>query len=213
MFVNCTSSLPEPRIHIPKSSARGRALLIQLTLVCAILSATANAAVQCPQTLPLNVPATGEGLYLNLVTSVSGTTEASVPGFDFNPYAAQNSDPIGQLKFYWGSAATNGAGVVTSGDTYAVLPPGQLIGPASTFSRAAFTGNTSAWQAGASGFLGVRFQEEPANAIRYGWIFLSSSPPMGFPLSIQAWCYEDSGAAITTPVPTETPLFADGFEP
>lgn len=197
---------------MPKYSAPARSSLIQLTLVCAILSATANAAVQCPQTLPLIVPANGEGLYLNLVTNVSGTTEASVPGFDINPYAAQNSDPVGQLKFYWGSPATNGAGVVTSGDTYAVLPAGQLIGPASTFSRAAFTGNTSAWQAGASGFLGVRFQEEPANAIRYGWIFLSSSPPMGFPLNIQAWCYEDSGAAITTPLPGETPLFVDSFE-
>ncbi|AVP99601.1 hypothetical protein C7S18_21555 [Ahniella affigens] len=194
------------------TSARVLKLLLQSIGVCALAGATANAAVQCPQTLPLNVPATGEGLYLNLVTNVSGTTEASVPGFDINPYAAQNSDPVGQLKFYWGSAATNGAGVVTSGDSYAVLPPGQLIGPASTFSRAAFTGDTSAWQAGASGFLGVRFQQEPENAIRYGWIFLSSSPPLGFPLNIQAWCYEDSGAAITTPLPGETPLFVDSFE-
>lgn len=207
-----------PRPQLPRraimSDRRPTSLLIacRITAILTLGSANAFAAQVCSQSPILNLPATGEGLYINLVTNVSAPTEAGAPGFDFNPYAAQSSLPEGQLKFYWGPSSNNGAGVVTSGDTYAVLGGGQVIGPSSTFSRAALAGDTSAWQAGFGGFLGVRFQEEPSNALRYGWIRLTTSPPLGFPASVETWCYEDSGAAITTPVPTEAPMFANGFE-
>ncbi|MBK9657083.1 MAG: hypothetical protein IPO66_17195 [Rhodanobacteraceae bacterium] len=155
------------------------------------------------------VPATTEGLYLNLVSAVSGVTEGSVPGFDVDIYASANSIPADQLKFYWGSAANGGAGVVSVGDSYAVLTAGQVIGPDSLFSRAAFTGDTTVWQAGTSGYLGMRFLNESAGIINYGWLLLSTSAPLGFPATIDGWCYESSGAAITIRTP---PLFANGFE-
>ena len=160
----------------------------------------------------LSVPATTEGLYLNLITGVSGTAESQVAGFDIDIYAAVSTNPSGQMKFYWGQASNGGAGVVSSGDSYAVLLPNAIIGPDSTFSRAAFTGDTSAWQAGAAGYLGMRFLDEGSATIVYGWIALASTAPLGFPATIEGWCYEGGGTPIVTPEPPGDAIFADGFE-
>jgi hypothetical protein len=177
-----------------------------------LLSSMAGAAEQCTLDADLAVPNTTEGLYLNLVTAVSGPSEGSVPGFDINIYAAASTDPSGQLKFYWGPATTGGAGVASVGDTYAVLEGGAVVGPDSLFTRAAFTGNTDAWQAGVTGFLGLRFRDEANEEIRYGWLLLSTSAPMGFPAVILGWCFEDSGAAISIPTLPSDEVFKDGFE-
>jgi hypothetical protein len=166
----------------------------------------------CVPAANLEVPATTEGLYVNLVTGVSGITEASVPGFDLDIYAAASTSPSGQMKFYWGPSSNGGAGVVSAGDSYAVLGGGETIGPASLFSRAAFTGDTNAWQSGTSAYLGVRFQNETGAATTYGWIELASSATLGFPATIIGWCFEDSGAAITTPGGIPGLVFANGFE-
>ncbi|MCB1599828.1 MAG: hypothetical protein R3F18_08830 [Lysobacterales bacterium] len=172
----------------------------------------ADATVMCVSSANLDVPATSEGLYVNLVTGVSGTTEASVPGFDIDIYAAVSTNPSGQMRFYWGPTATGGAGVVSSGDSYLALGPGVIIGPDSIFSRAAFTGDTSAWQVGTTAYLGMRFLNESGASTTYGWIQFGTSAPLGFPATILSWCYEDSGAAITTPGGTPDSVFADGFE-
>ncbi|HWS27567.1 MAG TPA: hypothetical protein VN259_13490 [Xanthomonadales bacterium] len=180
------------------------ALLFGVAAVCGDL----NAAVHCSAVGGLAVPATTEGLYVNVVSGASGFTEGSVPGFDVDIYASASSVPGDQLKFYWGSAANGGAGVVSAGDSYAVLSSGQVIGPDSLFSRAAFTGDTTVWQAGITGYLGMRFLNESAGIVNYGWMLLTTTAPLGFPATIGGWCYENSGAAITISVP----LFANGFE-
>jgi hypothetical protein len=171
-----------------------------------------QAAVVCSPMVNLDVPATTEGLYVNFITGVSGLTQSVVPGFDFDPYAAANTNPSGQLKFYWGPSSNGGAGVVSSGDSYAVLGPNVSIGPDSLFTRAGFTGDTSAWLAGTSGYLGMRFLSETPGIIVYGWLALTTTAPLGFPAMIEGWCYEDSGAAIATPDPRPDAIFADGFE-
>lgn len=174
-----------------------------------IASISAHSAESC-QTVNLAVPATTEGLYVNLVTGQSGTSEASVPGFDVDIYAAASTNPSGQLRFYWGPSSTGGAGVAVTGDVYALLAPGDLIGPASLYTRAAFTGDTSAWQAGAVGYLGLRFRDERDGGIKYGWMLLGTTAPLGFPATISGWCFEDSGAEIRIPLPGS--VFANGFE-
>jgi hypothetical protein len=171
------------------------------------------AGLACMPEQNLDVPQSGEGLYINLVNGDSGTAEAQVPGFDFDPYASQNSDPADQLKFYWGPSSNGGAGVATSGDVYAVLLVGATIGPDSLFTRAGFAGDTSAWQAGViGGYLGARFTNEAAGILNYGWIRLDSSAPLGFPLTVVDWCYEDSGAPITIEAQPADNVFCDGFE-
>lgn len=183
----------------------------------ALIPGAATAAVVCHADTNLVVPQTSEGLYINFVTRVSGLTEASVPGFDFDPYAAANSSPADQLRFYWGALQSNpdlnNGGVVSSGSVYAVLQPGDSIGPASTFSRAAFSGDTTAWQAGLTGaYLGTRFRNETTSVMNYGWVRLSTTAPRGFPLTVLGWCYDDSGAAITIPLPPPDRIFLDGFD-
>ena len=183
------------------------ALLLMLTL-----GSSVHAAVVCSPMTNLDVPATTEGLYVNLITGTSGTSEGVVPGFDIDIYAAASTNPSGQMKFYWGPESTGGAGVASSGDIYAVLGPNVTIGPGSTFTRAAFTGDTSAWQAGTSGFLGMRFRDETPATIVYGWLALTTAAPLGFPATIEGWCYEDSGASIVTPDARPDVIFANGFE-
>lgn len=184
-----------------------------LSFLAALISASASAAVVCSPPRNLDVPQNGEGLYINFVTGQTGTAESQVPGFDFDPYAQQVSEPPNQLRFYWGSASNGGAGVATAGDTYAVLAPGATIGLDSLFTRAAATGDTSAWQAGViDGYLGARFRNEEAGILNYGWIRLDSHAPLGFPLTVVDWCYEDSGNAITIPIPVADEIFCDNFD-
>lgn len=192
------------------SELTGLRLLAGMLLLASCVAV--HAAVVCSPMTNLDVPATTEGLYLNLITGTSGTTEASVPGFDIDIYASANSNPSGQMKFYWGPESTGGAGVASSGDAYAVLGPNVTIGADSTFTRAAFTGDTSVWQAGTSGYLGLRFRDETPATIVYGWLALTSTAPLGFPATIEGWCYEDSGAAIVTPDDRPNEIFANGFE-
>lgn len=182
------------------------ALLLALTAAL-----PAQAAEVCSPLRDLDVPATGEGLYVNLITGVSAPAESGAPGFDIDPYARQIGDPPGQLKFYWGSAANGGAGVVSSGVIFAALQPGAVIGPDALFSRAGFDGDTTLWQAGLSrAYLGLRFKNEGSGAINYGWIRLSTQPPLGFPVTIHDWCYDDAGAPVTVPAPDA--IYTDGFE-
>ncbi len=187
-----------------------RLCLLSVVLAAFLANNPATAAERCFSNLNLSVPNSTEGLYVNLVSGVSAPNEGGAPGFDIDIYAAASTNPSGQLRFYWGPESSGGAGVALLADTYAVLAAGQLIGPNSLFTRAAFTGNTAAWQAGVTGYLGLRFRNESAQAIHYGWLQLSTSAALGFPATINGWCYEDSGAAISTP--DADVYFNSGFE-
>ena len=170
-----------------------------------------HAAIVCHEQ-ELSVPQTGEGIYINFVTAQSGGSEGAVPGFDFNPYAQQSSTPPLQLRFYWGSPSTQGAGVASSGDRYAVLEAGDTIDASSLFTRMGAGGDTSAWQSGVdAGYLGVRFTNEATSLLSYGWVRLSTTAPLGFPASVIDWCYESSGAGITIPAAADA-IFCDGFD-
>ena len=93
-----------------------RALLPRLlpASLC-IFALPASAALVCVPDAELAIPATTEGLYINLLTGVSAPTEGGAPGFDFNPYAAASTTPSDQLRFYWGQVATGNGGVVSAG--------------------------------------------------------------------------------------------------
>ncbi len=58
----------------------------------------------------------------------------------------------------------------------------------------------------------MRFRDEISSSIVYGWLHLTTTAPLGFPATIEGWCYEDSGASIVTPDPRPDAIFADGFE-
>lgn len=193
---------------IAPSRARTAHRRLALLVASALASGVTSAAIVCSPIRDLDVPQDGEGLYIDFVTGQSARTEGQVPSFDFDPYARQTGNPANQLKFYWGQQSNLGAGVASSGDIYAVLAPGATIGPDSLFTRAGATGDTAAWQAGIDGYLGTRFTNEGAGLLNYGWVRLRTRPPLGFPLTVVQWCYENSGAPITI----AERIFCDGFD-
>lgn len=188
-----------------------RRLYLAMSLLIAALPAPA--AQICIDAHSLVVPDTSEGLYVNFSTGVSGTSESAVPGFDFDPYAAVSTTPSGQLRFYWGAASTGNAGVASSGDRYALLSAKDQVGPTSLFTRAGFTGDTSAWTSEVTtGYLGMRFFNEATNSINYGWVQLTTTPPLGFPMTIHGWCYDNTGASLLiVPAFAVDPIFSDAF--
>ena len=195
------------------NSCRSLYLAALAAITLTTLPQLAAAAEICHAGANLSVPESSEGLYINFASGASGPTAGSTPGYDFDPYAAVNTTPSGQLRFYWNDPSSGNAGVVSSGDVYAVLNPGDSIGAGSLFSRAAFAGNTDIWRAGlTAAYLGYRFKNETTNAINYGWVRLTTSPPMGFPLTVIDWCYEDTGAAITIALNLPDTIFIDEFE-
>lgn len=186
---------------------------LRTTLYVALLAATpAHAAQICFFGQDIDVPATIEGIYLNLQNGMRGFTEGSVPGFDFNPYAAPGAS--NGLRFYWGATAAGNAGVASSGNIYAVLPSASVIGAANPYTDSGSAGTTANWTAGVtSGFLGVRFRNEITGLINYGGLHISTTAPLGFPMTVHSWCYEDSGGtAVIGPLPLDE-LFDDGFDP
>jgi hypothetical protein len=178
-----------------------------------LLPSSVLAAAICSTAQNLAVPQDDEGVYINFVTGQNAGSEGAVPGFDFDPYAAVSTDPSLQLKFYWGSSSNNGAGVASAGDSYAVLAGGDRVDADSLFTRMGFSGDTSAWQAGVDGYLGVRFTNEATAVLTYGWVHLATTAPVGFPATVLDWCYEDSGAGIAIPAaPDNDFVFCNGFD-
>ncbi|MET0231033.1 MAG: S8 family serine peptidase [Rhodanobacteraceae bacterium] len=103
---------------------------------------------------------------------------------------------------YWYAdmTAIAGGGVVDGGGVdFAVLQPGDTVGPASPFSGNSI-GMTN-WFGGADGYIGVAFQNEITGVLNYGYIHMTTSSPEGFPAHALEYGYDNSGAAITIPVP------------
>jgi hypothetical protein len=178
-----------------------------------VVVGSTHAAVVCSPTTSIAIPEDSEGYYINLISGDVAGSEGQVHGFDVEMYASVNSNPSGQLRFYWGSASSGNFGLVSAADSYAVLGPNQIVGPTALYSRAAFAGDTSAWQAGTDGYLGLKFSNDAMPpGTYYGWMSLTTTAPMGFPLRVHGWCYDDSGASIMTPAVAAEYVFADGFE-
>ena len=109
----------------------------------------------------LTVPATNDGLFLNVVTGLTGNTAASVPGWDLNPWS-----PTGFALFSPLNPA-GGAYRITSPLTAGNLVPGTEIGPAATFGNSAAT---SPWVLNsANNLVGFRFWNEEGMDLHYGW--------------------------------------------
>lgn len=137
------------------------------------------------------VPQNIDGIYLNLVTGATGTTGSAVPDWDFNPYASSSAT---LLSFY--SAA--GAGYVSSGGAIGALAGGTTIGASSTYLTGVQTTPEAMgiYRAGVTGasYLGLRFTD--SGNTYYGWLDVTTTAPNGFPMTVNNYCYEDSGASI-----------------
>ena len=187
------------------SSACTKAALV--ALVACAASPAAMAAVQC-RTTPIALISTTD-VYINLVT---GAASGSAPaGWDINPYPSTTGFAV-----YWGGGSSVNGGVAdTTTGPFTVLSSGAVIGPSSTFAVTS-TGSAGMYPfyvtAGQTNkYLGVKFANEtlPGNPINYGWVSLTttgaaaSGAGAGYPATINGWCWQDDGTAITagtTPV-------------
>jgi hypothetical protein len=149
--------------------------------------------------LPITVPMTTAGIYLNFVTGVVNVSPAAVPGWDLNPFGSAN------FSWFWSTGAGNTtAGFETAG-VYDASPAGVVVGPAGTYTTGGTTSTT--WRAGVTNmYQGLRFNNEGTSTLNYGWVAMTTTGPAGFPATINQFCYQDDGTAITTGVTTPVRL-------
>lgn len=153
------------------------------------LPSLAHAAI-IVNTVSIPVPNTTAGVYINVVTGLTGGTPATVPGWDLNPWGS------GSLFFYANNAASPNDGIVVNGGPPADLAAGALIGPGSTFART--PGSATAFLVGGDHVFGFRFLNEATSSINYGYGRITTTTgPTGRPATITELVYEDSGAALT----------------
>lgn len=114
-------------------------------------------------------------------------------GADLNPFASS-----GDLGFFWFEDVAEGSGGVASdGTVHDVLQPGDEIGPGSTFITEFGGPAVANFQAGVTGYLGFRFDNE--GTPNYGYALFETTGPSGFPATIRSWAFDSSGAPITIP--------------
>ena len=176
-----------------------------VALAAVVASATSATAAIIYVGTGLNIPSTTAGVYLNVVTGVSGPTPASVPGWDLNAWSATN------LLFYANNAASPNDGIVvglgsslTQADN---LPTGSLIDGTYVYGRtpsSETTGATAFTLNSSNNLVGFRFLNETTTTINYGWMRLAVGVTLGAqPRSIMEYAYENSGAGIQAGVVPE----------
>lgn len=167
-----------------------------LIATAAAMLMTAGSAYAAPVSFstPINVPNTFDGVYINLLTGATGTSGASVAGWDVNPYNSSSS-----LSFFWNQTTPSPSGGVAGSTTgpYLDLAPGATVSSGSIFT--AVTATAGAFHTAGSHTLGFRFFNESTNALNYGYMTLVSGAANGFPLAITGWTFENTGQAITVP--------------
>jgi len=174
------------------------AVVLEAAALC-LGSTSAMAAVVC-SSAPVSVPANIDGVYLNVVTGATGTSGSGVSGWDINLYQTGAS----ALYFFWPTTPASSFGGVATGTVYDSLTAGATVSSAQTYSVASGGGgptNYVNWQtttAQTGRYLGVRFYNEATSAINYGWLQMDTGAASGFPATINQFCYENTGAAITT---------------
>ncbi|MBK6375556.1 MAG: hypothetical protein IPF61_00920 [Xanthomonadales bacterium] len=158
----------------------------------AVASSTAMAAIICDTaTVPLAVPQDGTGIYLNLITGANGASPPS--GWDFNPY----DRGLPGISFWFNNDANRGA--LWDGTNISVLPSGATVGPASLFTNSVADPGPALWRTTNTGmYMGLRVFNEGTATMNYGWIQLDTGATAGFPATINHFCYQNDGTAITT---------------
>ena len=152
---------------------------------------------------PLVIPNTIDGLYLNVITGVTSTSSSPAAGWDFNPY--NNGSGLG----FFAPDFPSSQGTLASGATALALLGGETIGSGGIYQPGQALGTN--FRITGTGFAGLRFQNEVTGQLNYGWVRLSTTAGTGFPASILAYAYEDSGAPILAgqvPEPTGPGLLA-----
>ncbi|MFM7480269.1 MAG: hypothetical protein ACKO4V_03955 [Planctomycetota bacterium] len=154
------------------------------------------------------VPATTDGLYLNVETQTAISTAGSgLPGWDLNPYGTS------AMSFFWNTATgqtsagvrlNTVAGGTSSGSTLSSLSQGFVVGAAlvggssgASFGSGSPNFTTTAqgkWTLNAVNYFGFRFTNA-AGQTRYGWGSMQMGATAGV-RQLLTVAFEDSGGSI-----------------
>ena len=129
-----------------------------------VVAGAANAAIVHWANANLVIPATIDGLYINVETQASGSAGSVVAGWDINPYSATsltwfNATGTGMLRYP--GVTTGSAGNLTLGTS---------VGATGSYGSGAVTVGAAAgnWVLNASNYFGFRFVAADG-LTHYGW--------------------------------------------
>jgi hypothetical protein len=165
-------------------------------------AAAANAAI-VTWNADLIIPNTVDGRYVNVETQVYGSAAGVVAGWDINPYGTSTS------TMSWYVEAPNGCvmGYGQSGtlDGVASVSGGTLVGAASTFGAASYSGNPKSsviyggWMLNAANYFGFRFIAADG-LTHYGYGIMTVGANMGV-RTLTSVSYESVAETSITVVP------------
>ena len=181
---------------VSRSKLRRRAASIAVGAALGVVAAAPMAAIIDSGPISIAVPANIDGIYMNWVTGVTGTLGSSVPGWDFDPFAG--SAPANPTLFFFSSiVAGNTTRVVGALTTATALAVGAVIGPGIILTTAGAVNTTgTAFRNTGTTYVGIVFSNEAA-VTYYGYAQLATTAPLGFPVTITRYVYENTGQPIT----------------
>lgn len=138
----------------------------------------------------VTIPATIDGLYINVQTGATGSSGGSVAGWDIDPYSATSLtwfNATGTSMLRYPGVTTGSAGS---------LDVGTLVGPSGSYGSGAVTFGAAAgnWDLNADNYFGFRFVAADGGT-KYGWGTMQVGAASTV-RSITELYYEDSGASI-----------------
>jgi len=147
----------------------------------------------------IGIPANIDGIYLNVLTGVTGATGPTTAGWDVNPYGGTS------LGFFTNLAMTANGGYVGAagvGGAVTRLTLGTSIGATSTFLTGAQVPAASTWNLNSSNnYVGFRFLNEGNGQIHYGYMQIALGANTFTGRSIVGYAYENVAGASITVVP------------
>jgi hypothetical protein len=128
------------------------------------------------------IPANLDGVYLNVLNGATGTSGASTPGWDINPYGSTSL-----LIFSPGTPAGS------TGAIAANLAFGASIGSGSTFATGVVTPPAAGWNLNSTdNYIGFRFFNEGASTTHYGWLQIGLGANTTAGRTIVSYAFESS---------------------
>ena len=193
-----------------------------LASVALASAAPAKATIIYSGPININIPSTANGIYINVLTGVIGTSAASVPGWDLSPWGTTS------FNVWANNAASPNSGVITNwlGGSSATLvdniapvaPEGASFPIDSSWnygrtSSIETTGATAFVLNSNENYVGFRFLNEGTGQYNYAWAHFSLGSSFGGqPRTLIDYLYENNGSGI---IPEPSPsallgLFAIG---
>ncbi len=179
---------------------------------------SAQAQIVYSGVVSIPIPVNVDGVYINVVTNLTGTTGGTTAGWDINPYSAST------LQWFTPSATTHGVVSGFPGGSSATLvdnlPLATLVSGLSAFGSnqvSEATGATAFLLNSDDNYVGFRFVNEGAGgATNFGWMRIHLGASFtDAARAIIGYAYDNTGAgipvgAVAVPEPSSMALMSLG---